>query len=190
MRGQTTAEPLEPVEPWRRSHAAGPTRRHCGQRRTRDESSSRRTPTPRTPAVTYTRLDSLACEQSGRFVSTIFVDPSNPNHAWISYSELQFADSDDAWPRVLRDVRPECGHGDVDESRMDRERQRFQTSPRTASFLIPNGDLYVSNDWGVLKRANGSTDWVSAGTGLPHGRGRGSDDRAQCAEALRSHARA
>ena len=51
---------------------------------------------------------------------------------------------------------------------MDRERQRFQTSLQQASRLIPSEViLYASNDWGVLKRANGSSDWVVAGTGLP-----------------------
>ena len=39
-------------------------------------------------SVTYTRLDTLpsATADPGRFVSGIFVDPANPNHAWISYS--------------------------------------------------------------------------------------------------------
>src|SRR5207244_6514305 len=36
--------------------------------------------------VTYTRLDSLNANSPGRFVSTIFVDPANSNHAWSSYS--------------------------------------------------------------------------------------------------------
>ena len=36
--------------------------------------------------VTYTRLDSLAANSPGRFVSGIAVDPNNPNHAWITYS--------------------------------------------------------------------------------------------------------
>src|SRR5205814_8822050 len=37
-------------------------------------------------SVTYTRLDTLDGNSPGRFVSTIFVDPANANHAWISYS--------------------------------------------------------------------------------------------------------
>src|SRR5206468_11454477 len=36
--------------------------------------------------VTYTRLDSLAANSPGRFVSGIAVDPMNPNHAWLTYS--------------------------------------------------------------------------------------------------------
>src|SRR5437870_672871 len=39
-------------------------------------------------SVTYTRLDTLpsATTDPGRFVSGIYVDPANSNHAWISYS--------------------------------------------------------------------------------------------------------
>ncbi len=37
-------------------------------------------------AVTWTRLDDDATIDPGRFVSSIYVDPANGNHAWISYS--------------------------------------------------------------------------------------------------------
>jgi hypothetical protein len=30
-----------------------------------------------------------------------------------------------------------------------------------------NGDLYAATDFGVLRLANGATQWVRAGTGLP-----------------------
>jgi hypothetical protein len=41
-------------------------------------------------SVTHTRLDTLpsATADPQRFFSSIYVDPSNPNHAWISYSAL------------------------------------------------------------------------------------------------------
>ena len=41
-------------------------------------------------AVTFTRIDTLAANSPGRFVSSIYVDPSNPHHAWISYSGYNF----------------------------------------------------------------------------------------------------
>ena len=65
----------------------------------------------------------------------------------------------------------------------------FPDFPATGVVDDSNGDLYVSNDWGVLGLPNGSTDWEVAGTGLPDGRGRGPYDRAECTEALRRHAR-
>ena len=34
-------------------------------------------------AVTWTRLDSLVANDPNRFVSSIFIDPADGNHAWI-----------------------------------------------------------------------------------------------------------
>src|SRR5206468_6378945 len=43
-------------------------------------------------SVTFTRLDTLlsATADPNRFVTSIYVDPANPNHAWISYSGYNF----------------------------------------------------------------------------------------------------
>jgi hypothetical protein len=43
----------------------------------------------------------------------------------------------------------------------------FPDFPATSIAHDSNGDLYVSNDWGVLRLPNGSSDWEVAGTGLP-----------------------
>jgi hypothetical protein len=37
-------------------------------------------------SVHWTRLDQTATNNPSRFVSSIYVDPANPNHAWISYT--------------------------------------------------------------------------------------------------------
>src|SRR4029453_7876449 len=37
-------------------------------------------------AVSWTRLDDDSTIDPGRYVSSIYVDPANGNHAWISYS--------------------------------------------------------------------------------------------------------
>src|SRR5262249_33949787 len=36
--------------------------------------------------VTYTRVDSLASNDPERFISSIYIDPANKNHVWVSYS--------------------------------------------------------------------------------------------------------
>ena len=41
-------------------------------------------------SVTYVRLDTLSEADPGRFVSGIYVDPDDSNHAWISYSGYNF----------------------------------------------------------------------------------------------------
>ena len=43
----------------------------------------------------------------------------------------------------------------------------FPDFPANDVVRDSNGDLYVSNDWGVLRLASGSSDWEVAGTGLP-----------------------
>ena len=43
----------------------------------------------------------------------------------------------------------------------------FPDFPATGIAHDSNGDLYVSNDWGVLVKRNGSPDWGVAGSGLP-----------------------
>src|SRR6266511_1965095 len=42
-------------------------------------------------SVTFTRLDTLAANDPNRFVSSIYVDPANANHAWISYTGFSAA---------------------------------------------------------------------------------------------------
>src|SRR5438477_592169 len=37
-------------------------------------------------SVVWNRLDTSSTVDPPRFVSGIYVDPANPNHAWISYS--------------------------------------------------------------------------------------------------------
>jgi hypothetical protein len=42
-------------------------------------------------AAIFTRLDSLSAIDPNRFVSGIHIDPSNANHAWISYTSFSAA---------------------------------------------------------------------------------------------------
>jgi len=118
-------------------------------------------------SVTYTRLDSLAANSPGRFISGISVDPANPNHAWISYSS--YSSLTPATPGHVFSVTYDQGAGTATWTNLDGSgATAFPDFPATSiAFDSVKGDLYVSNDWGVLRRANGSSDWVVAGTGLP-----------------------
>jgi hypothetical protein len=45
----------------------------------------------------------------------------------------------------------------------------FSDFPATGiAFDSVRNDLYVSNDWGVLRLPNGSNTWAVAGNGLPN----------------------
>lgn len=117
--------------------------------------------------VTFTRLDSLAANSPPRFVSTIFVDPANANHAWISYSS--YSSLTPATPGHIFSVTYDPNAGTATWTNLDGSgATAFPDFPATSvAFDSVTGDLYASNDWGVLKRANGSSDWNVAAPGLP-----------------------
>jgi hypothetical protein len=118
-------------------------------------------------SVTYTRLDSLAANSPGRFISGIAVDPADPNHAWITYSS--YSAITPATPGHVFSVTYDQGAGAATWTNLDgMGGPGFPDFPATGvAFDSGRGDLYVSNDWGVLRLPNGSTDWEVAGTGLP-----------------------
>src|SRR5262249_59302775 len=118
-------------------------------------------------SVTYTRLDTLpsATADPGRFVSGIVVDPANSNHAWISYSGYNF--NTPSQPGHVFEITYN-GTSDATWTPLDSPGgTAFPDFPATGIARDLNGDLYVSNDFGVMLLAHGSTDWVTAGTGLP-----------------------
>ena len=117
--------------------------------------------------VTYTRLDSLAANSPGRFVSGIAVDPANPNHAYLTYSS--YSALTPLTPGHVFSVTYDPVSGAAVWANLDSTGgPGFPDFPATGvAFDSVTGDLYVSNDWGVLRLPNGSTNWEVAGTGLP-----------------------
>src|SRR5438034_474604 len=117
-------------------------------------------------SVHYTWLDSLASNDPNRFVSGVYVDPANANHAWICYSS--YSSLTPTTPGHVFSVTYDPIGGTATWTNLDDSGPTaFPDFPATDIVHDSNGDLYVSNDWGVLRRANGSSDWVVAGTGLP-----------------------
>lgn len=119
-------------------------------------------------SVTYTRLDNLtsATASPGRFVSGIFVDPANSNHAWITYSS--YSSLTPTKPGHVFSVTYDPNANDATWTSLDGSGPTgFPDFPATGVAHDTNGDLYVSNDWGVLVQHTGSSDWEVAGSGLP-----------------------
>jgi hypothetical protein len=117
-------------------------------------------------AVTFTRIDTLDANAPARFPSGIFVDPSDPNHAWISYSSyssLTPATPGHVFSVTFNPAGPSVTFQNLDGSGAT----AFPDFPATGIAADSNGDLYVSNDWGVMRLPSGSTNWEIAGTGLP-----------------------
>ena len=118
---------------------------------------------PTASAVTYDRIDSASTPE--RFVSGIAVDPTNPNHAFISFSGYNaYANAAGTAPGHVFDVLYDpIGHTatwkNIDYDLGDQ--------PITDVALDTNGDLYASTDFGVDVLSKGTTAWVPASTGLP-----------------------
>lgn len=105
----------------------------------------------------------------GRFVSGIFVDPADPNHAWISYSG--FSASTPAEPGHIFSVNYDPAGGTATWTSLD------GTGPGAIGDIPINdvvfdseaGDLYVSTDFGVLQEdSTPGINWTDAAPGLPH----------------------
>ena len=115
-------------------------------------------------AVTFTRLDSLAANDPGRFISGIYIDPGNANRAWISYSG--FNATTPTTPGHVFEVvyNPVAGTATWTDISHD-----FGDIPATDVVRDDaTGDIYVSSDFGVFRLIAGTTDWVQAAPGMPN----------------------
>jgi len=115
-------------------------------------------------AVAFVRIDSLAANGPERYVSGLHVDPSNPNHAWISYSG--FNATTVATPGHLFEVtyHPIAGTAAWIDRSYD-----FKDIPMTDVVRDDaTGDLYVASDFGVFLLASGATSWTLAAPGMPN----------------------
>ena len=120
------------------------------------------------PAVNYTRLDNLpgATAAPGRFVTSIYVDPANPNHAWISYSGYNF--NTPSQPGHTFEVTYNPATPDATWTNLDGGTGPMGDLPVTDLVRDDlTGDLYAATDFGVLRLPSGTSTWVVAGTGLP-----------------------
>jgi hypothetical protein len=115
-------------------------------------------------SVTWTRLDDLAANDPNRYVSGIYVDPANPNHAWVSYTG--FNATTPTLPGHVFEVtyNPVAGTATWVDRSYD-----LGDLPINDIVLDPvTGDVYASSDFGVHMLAAGATSWTSAAPGMPN----------------------
>ena len=112
-------------------------------------------------SVAWNRVDAGSIGPN-RFVTQIYVDPTNPRHAWIGYSG--YNSSTPTQPGHVFEATWSGAGGatlvDVSYNLPD-----FPITGVVRDDLT--GDLYASSDFGVMKLPSGGTTWVSAGTGMP-----------------------
>ena len=118
---------------------------------------------PSASAVTWTRLDPSATNDPQRFISGLYVDPTNPNRAWVSYTGYNF--NTPAQPgHVFEVVRTGAT---ATWTNLDAGTGPLGDLPVTDVVSDSNGDLYAATDFAVLKLAAGSSTWTTAGAGMP-----------------------
>ncbi len=115
--------------------------------------------------VTFKRLDSLSTAAPRRFVSGIVVDPTNPNHAWISYTGYN-ANTPSA-PGHVFSVTYDPTAGTATWTDIDNGSGPLGDLPVT-SITRDNstGTLYVGTDFAVLS-SSGDGTWAPAADGMP-----------------------
>jgi hypothetical protein len=114
-------------------------------------------------SVAWTRIDDDAVTPN-RFVSSIYVDPANGNHAWVSYSG--FTSNTPATPGHVFEVTFDPGSGAATWA--DRS---YDVGDQPVTDLVRDdvtGDLYAATDFGVLRLAAGTTTWTKAAPRMPN----------------------
>jgi len=112
-------------------------------------------------SVAWTRLDPSASNDPARFVSSIYVDPDNPNHAWISYSGYNI-NTPTTPGHVFEVTRTGATATWTDRT--------YDLADLPVTDLVRDdltGDLYAATDFGVMKLAAGATSWTVAAAGMP-----------------------
>ena len=113
-------------------------------------------------SVIWTRIDNTSASDPNRFPTSIFVDPANANHAWISYSGYNI--NTPSQPGHVFEVT----WTGAAATWTDRS-YNLQDLPITDLVRDDKtGDLYAASDFGVMRLANNSTTWTVAGSGLPN----------------------
>lgn len=119
---------------------------------------------PTAASVTFYRIDTSSTPT--RFVSGIAVDPSNPNHAYISFSGYNaYATAAGTATGHVFEVRYNPTSHTATWTNLD---NNLSDQPITGIALdARTGDLFVSTDFGVNMLRPRDDEWVPAGGSLP-----------------------
>jgi hypothetical protein len=111
--------------------------------------------------VTYTRIDTDA--QPRRYPSGISVDPTDPNHAFVTFSGY------DAYtpttPGHVFEVRYDPSAGTA--AWTDISHDLGDQPVLDVEYDAATGDVYVATDFGVDRLAKGTSTWITAADKLP-----------------------
>ena len=112
-------------------------------------------------SVTFTRIDGTL--QPGRAVSSIYVDPTNANHAIVTFSGYDAVTP--ATPGHVFDVVVDAATNAATWTDIS-----FDIGDQPVNDVVldvASGDLYAATDYGVLRLAAGSQTWLPAAGDMP-----------------------
>ena len=114
--------------------------------------------------VIFFRIDTSA--QPTRFVSGIAVDPTNPNHAFISFSgyNAYATATGTATGHVFEVTYDPVGHK---ATWMNIDKNLGDEPITDIAYDSVTGNLFISTDFGVDILPSGGSTWVPAASGLP-----------------------
>lgn len=115
-------------------------------------------------AVVFTRIDSLAANSPGRFISGIYIDPANSNHAWVSYSG--FNATTPTTPGHVFEVTYDPQGGTATWVDISHDLSDLPITDVVRDDV--SGDLYAASDFGVYLLPAGGTSWSLAAPGMPN----------------------
>jgi hypothetical protein len=111
--------------------------------------------------VVFHRIDTPSTP--GRFISAIDVDPTDPNHAYVSCSGYNAYTP--TTPGHVFDVHYNPATGTATFTDLS---HNLGDQPVTGiAYDAGRDDLFAATDWGVLELPSGSSQWLKAGSGMP-----------------------
>jgi hypothetical protein len=128
---------------------------------------------PPNTAVTFNRIDTLDANSPPRPISSIAIDPANPNRAYVSYlsyNELRINVGQVPKPGHVFLVTYDPILNTATWTNLEGTGTPIGNQPvNGVAFDNVSGDLYASTDFGVIKLAgaNAANGWTTAAPGLP-----------------------
>ena len=117
--------------------------------------------------IAWKRIDTSSSVDPERYPTDIFVDPSDPTHAFVSYSGYNAVTP--TTPGHVFEVRYNRTTGTATFTNID------GSGPHALGDLpvgaveqdARKGVLYIGTDFGIAKRQNANAGWTAAAPGLP-----------------------